>query len=46
MLRSFSMRACRSAAVPAAPKSRSNTARGLISMGSGVDGVLQEMVFK
>ena len=46
MLRSFSLRAWRWAAVPVAPKSRSKTAHGLISMGSGVDGVLQEMVFK
>ena len=35
------MRANRSAAVPPSPNSRSNTTRGLISMGSGVVGVRQ-----
>ncbi len=46
MLRSFCVRARRCAAVPASPNIRSKTERGLISMGSGVEGVLQQMVFR
>ena len=43
MLRSFVIRSCRAAGsvlVPS-PNNRSKTARGLLSMGSGVVGVLQ-----
>ena len=38
-------RAARSAALPPAPNIRSNTLRGLISIGSGVVGVRHESVF-
>ena len=45
MLRFRCMRAARCAGVPGRPNSRSNTTRGLISIGSGVVGVLHESVF-
>ena len=45
MLRSSRIRARRCAAVPGRPNIRSNTTRGLISIGSGVVGVCQEIVF-
>ena len=46
-LASFSSRAFRTAGsvLPLSPKSRSNTARGLFSMGSGVVSFAQEIVF-
>ena len=45
MLRSCASAPARCAGVPGPPNSRSNTTRGLISIGSGVVGVLHEMVF-
>ena len=45
MLSSSSMRARRSGTVPPSPNRRSNTTRGLISIGSGVVGVRHEIVF-
>jgi hypothetical protein len=45
MLRLARIRATRSAVEPGLPNMRSNTTRGLISMGSGVVGVFHEMVF-
>ena len=39
------MRAARWAGVPGRPNRRSNTTRGLISIGSGVVGELHEIVF-
>src|SRR5262245_64044121 len=46
MLFSCLTRTARLAAVPACPNSRSNTVRGLISIGSGEVGELQAMVFR
>ena len=45
MLRSSCVRAIRSAGVLPVPNKRSNTLRGLISMGSGVVWVLHDSVF-
>ena len=44
MLLSRCRRTMRSVAVPPSPNRRSNTLRGLISIGSGVVGVFQEIV--
>ena len=46
MLRSSRMRAARCAGLPACPNIRSNTTRGLMSIGSGVEGELHDTVFK
>ncbi len=47
-LRSFRMRASRAlrSVLPPSPNSRSNTTRGLCSIGSGVVGELHAMVFE
>jgi hypothetical protein len=45
MLRCVSMRCSRSCALAPSPNIRSNTTRGLISIGSGDVGVRHEMVF-
>ena len=44
MLRSLRISARRSSTVPPSPNSRSNTSRGLFSMGSGVVGDAQDSV--
>ena len=48
MLRCSRIRACRAAGsvVSLSPNSRSNTARGLCSIGNGVDELLQEIVYE
>ena len=46
MLRSSRMRAARCAGLPAWPNMRSNTTRGLMSIGSGVEGVLHDTVLR
>ncbi len=46
MLFSCRLRVARLAAVPAWPNNRSNTVRGLISIGSGFVGELHEMVLR
>ena len=46
MLRSRRRSTSRSAAVPPSPNRRSNTTRGLFSIGSGVVGVRQEIVYR
>jgi hypothetical protein len=46
MLRSSRVRAARSAGLPPCPNIRSNTTRGLMSIGSGADGELQVTVLR
>src|SRR5947207_8932124 len=46
MLFCWRLRVARLAAVPACPNSRSNTSRGLISIGSGFVGELHEIVLR